>query len=390
MKCLLRHILLAATLLCQMCISVSCSSDTDDVHDPGIVSGVAMFVVNTEIMGASRNADSGIVPDCELIHTLRIVILHADGTVEHNRYYSLEDARAQKSIILKVRSNEKKKIFLFANEESVSAIEGVTDSRTLTLFFDGYSDDSPGFADAVDGLYFAPDYSDGKPVPMSSMYELEPFEGRAEKTFHLVRVATKFTVNFMNWRGEDVTVDSFTIAKHADKSFLMAHVNNSEQNRILFNGKSWIEWLKKVSDASYEGDSYDKTEAAGWLKDYELPTQACNTKEYTYNEKVIVKKSDFDIDRPDMATPGVADNPPVFYLPESRNLKAGATDGEQEYTMTINIAGRTEPFVFTLPNLKALFRNTHAVVNITLLNSMEIIVDVIPYSNVELEPDFGL
>lgn len=253
MKCLLRHILLAATLLCQMCISVSCSSDTDDVHDPGIVSGVAMFVVNTEIMGASRNADSGIVPDCELIHTLRIVILHADGTVEHNRYYSLEDARAQKSIILKVRSNEKKKIFLFANEESVSAIEGVTDSRTLTLFFDGYSDDSPGFADAVDGLYFAPDYSDGKPVPMSSMYELEPFEGRAEKTFHLVRVATKFTVNFMNWRGEDVTVDSFTIAKHADKSFLMAHVNNSEQNRILFNGKSWIEWLKKVSDASELG-----------------------------------------------------------------------------------------------------------------------------------------
>ena len=52
--------------------------------------------------------------------------------------------------------------------------------------------------------------------------------------------------------------------------------------------------------------------------------------------------------------------------------------------------GRNEPFVETLPNLKALFRNTHVIVNITLLNTMEIVVDVIPYSEVKLDPVFGL
>ena len=83
---------------------------------------------------------------------------------------------------------------------------------------------------------------------------------------------------------------------------------------------------------------------------------------------------------------------PVFYLPESKNLKQeGATIvGEQEYTLSINIAGRAEPFVCKLDKLKALFRNTHLVVNITMYNSNEIVVDVIPYSEVILEPEFGL
>lgn len=53
----------------------------------------------------------------------------------------------------------------------------------------------------------------------------------------MIRVATKFMVNFMNWRGEEVIVENFTIANHADKNFLMAHVNDSEQNEELFNGK---------------------------------------------------------------------------------------------------------------------------------------------------------
>ena len=75
---------------------------------------------------------------------------------------------------------------------------------------------------------------------------------------------------------------------------------------------------------------------------------------------------------------------------ESMNPKAGATDGEQEYTLTIHIEGLEEPFVRPLPNLKTLFRNTHVVVNITLKYSDEIIVDVIPYSEVKLEPEFGL
>ena len=320
----------------------------------------------------------------------------ADGTVEHNRHYPLESPQEQKYILLKVKPNEKKKIFLFANEESVSAVEGVTvkevtgEKPTLTDFFRSYTADMPGFEAAVNDLYFAPDYSDGNPIPMSAVYDIDfPEKGNLDETFYVVRVATKFVVNFMSWRGKEVTVNDLTVANHADKNFLMAHVNDSEQNRQLFNGKTWIDWLKEVSDASSENDSYTDTEAAGWLKDYQLPAQADKTLTYTHGQ-VTVGEPTVDIDNPDKSKPGLADKVPVFYLPESQNLKAGATDGEQEYTMTVNIQGREDPSIFKLPNLKALFRNTCVIVNITMYQNLELSVDVIPYSEVVLDPIFGL
>ena len=363
---------------------VACSSQNESLPD---TTDAALYLN----IATLEQTKSGVVelPDNEKMHSVRVVVLHENGTVEHNRHYSLEGAQEKKYIILKVSPNEKKKIFLFANEENVSVMEDVTgENQTLTDFFNSYNENSSGFADAVNGLYFAPDYSGGKPIPMSSMYEIDFTEGKVEKTFYVVRVATKFTVNFMNWRNEEVTVTSFTLASHADKNFLMARVRDSEQNRKFFDGKTWIEWLKDVSDASSETDDYTTTEAAGWLKDYELPTQADKAKTYTHGT-VTVGKPTVDINYPDNSKPGVAKNVPVFYLPESMNLKKDATDGEQEYTMSIQIQEREEPFTFPLPNLKALFRNTHVVVNITF-NSREIMVDVIPYSNVPLEPVFGL
>jgi len=368
-------------------LMVACSSQEESLLEE--ISEATLYL-NIEPVGLTR-AGTATLPDNEKMHNVRVIVLHKNGTVEHNRYYALEGSQVQKFILLKVTPNEKKKIYLFANEESVPAMEGVAGvNSTLTAFFNNYTEGMPGFEAAVNNLYFAPDYSGEKNIPMSSMYEIDfPEKGVVEETFYVVRVATKFTVNFMNWRGEEVIVDNFTIASHADKNFLMAHINDSEQNRLLFNGKTWIDWLKEVSDASFEDDNYATTEAAGWLKDYELPVQANKAITYTHGT-VTVGKPTVDINYPDNSKPGVAEKVPVFYLPESMNLKAGTTDGEQEYTLTINIDGRTEPFVRKLPNLKALFRNTHVVVNITMYNSNEIVVDVIPYSEVNLEPEFGL
>lgn len=368
-------------------LMVACSSQEESLLEE--ISEATLYL-NIEPVGLTR-AGIATLPDNEKMHNVRVIVLHENGTVEHNRYYALEGSQVQKFILLKVTPNEKKKIYLFANEESVSAMEGVAGvNSTLTAFFNNYTEGMPGFEAAVSNLYFAPDYSGGKPIPMSSMYEINfPEKGNFDGTFYVIRVATKFMVNFMNWRGEEVIVENFTIANHADKNFLMAHVNDSEQNEELFNGKTWIDWLKEVSDASSEDDDYATTEAAGWLKDYELPEQADKEKTYTHG-RVTVGLPTVDIDNPNNSKPGVAKNIPVFYLPESKSPKAGATDGEQEYTLTIKINGRDEPFVCKLPNLKALFRNTHVVVDITMYNSNEIIVDVIPYSEVILEPEFGL
>lgn len=366
---------------------VACSSQEESLLED---ISEAILYLNIEPVGLTRGG-TATLPDNEKMHSVRVIILHPNGTVEHNKFYSLDGAKEQQFILLKVTPNEKKKIYLFANEESVSEVEGVAGvNRTLSAFFDSYGEGASGFEKTVNSLYFAPDYAGGKNIPMSSVYEMDfPEKGVVEETFYVVRVATKFTMNFINWRGEEVRVENFTIASHADKNFLMAHVGNSEQNRLLFNGKTWINWLKEVSDASSENDDYATTEAVGWLKDYDLPTQADMAITYTHGT-VTVGKPTVEIDNSSNSKPGVAKNIPVFYLPESKSPKAGATDGEQEYIMTININGRSEPFVCKLPNLKALFRNTHVVVNITLYNSMEIEVDVIPYSEVLLDPIFGL
>lgn len=371
---------------------VACSSQEESL--PEEISEAILYL-NIEPVGLTR-AGTATLPDNEKMHSVRVIVLHENGTVEHNKFYSLDGAQVQRAILLKVTPDEKKKIYLFANEESVSAVEGVADdSQSLTDFFEGYTDsnEESGFEDAVNGLYFAPDYSAGKPIPMSSMYEIDfPEKGNFDGVFYVVRVATKFTVNFKNWRGEEVTVENFSIESHADKNFLMAHVNsypdtqNPETNQKY---PTWIDWLKAVSDAS-NVDSDAATNRFGWLTDYRLPEQT-TAKVYTH-EGLKIGKPTVDIENPNNSEPGVANVVPVFYLPESKNLKQeGATIvGEQEYTLSIKIAGRAETFVCKLDKLKALFRNTHLVVNITMYNSNEIVVDVIPYSEVILEPEFGL
>ena len=366
---------------------VACSSQEESL--PEEISEAILYL-NIEPVGLTR-AGTATLPDNEKMHSVRVIVLHENGTVEHNKFYSLDGAQVQRAILLKVTPDEKKKIYLFANEESVSTVEGVSGNDTsLSEFFDSYKEGMRmnDFAIAVNGLYFAPDYSAGKPIPMSSMYEIDfPEKGNFDGTFYVVRVATKFTVNFKNWRGEEVTVENFSIESHADKNFLMAHVNsypdtqNHETNQKY---PTWIDWLKAVSDAS-NVDSDAATNRFGWLTDYRLPEQT-TAKVYTHEGLKIGKP--VDIENPNNSKPGVASDVPVFYLPESKNLKAGAT--EQEYILTIKIAGRAEPFVCKLDKLKALFRNTHLVVNITMYNSNEIVVDVIPYSEVILEPEFGL
>lgn len=365
---------------------VACSSQEESL--PEEISEAILYL-NIEPVGLTR-AGTATLPDNEKMHSVRVIVLHENGTVEHNKFYSLDGAQVQRAILLKVTPDEKKKIYLFANEESVSAVEGVADvNSTLSAFFHTYVEGMSGFEDAVNGLYFAPDYSAGKPIPMSSMYEIDfPEKGNFDGVFYVVRVATKFTVNFKNWRGEEVTVENFSIESHADKNFLMAHVNSyPDTQNPETNPKypTWIDWLKAVSDAS-NVDSDAATNRFGWLTDYRLPEQT-TAKVYTH-EGLKIGKPTVDIENPNNSKPGVASDVPVFYLPESKNLKAGAT--EQEYILTIKIAGRAEPFVCKLDKLKALFRNTHLVVNITMYNSNEIVVDVIPYSEVILEPEFGL
>ena len=254
---------------------VACSSQEESLPDNV---AEAVLYLNIEPVGLTR-AGTATLPDNEKMHSVRVIVLHENGTVEHNKFYSLDGAQVQRAILLKVTPDEKKKIYLFANEESVSAVEGVADvNSTLSAFFHTYVEGMSGFEDAVNDLYFAPDYSAGKPIPMSSMYEIDfPESGNFNGTFYVVRVATKFTYRFKNFRSDAVMVNSISVSEIADNSYLMAH---KQKQTMSFteedNSKSdlfWIDWLKKVSDESqmYPEDNKTLVEKRGWIMDYDIP-----------------------------------------------------------------------------------------------------------------------
>lgn len=370
---------------------VACSSQEESLPDNV---AEAVLYLNIEPIGQTR-ANTTELPDNEKMHSVRVIVLHQDGTVEHNRHFSLESAQTQKTILLKVTPNETKKIFLFANEESVSAVKGTVGvNRTLTDFFNSYTENMSDFANAVNNLYFAPDYSNGKPIPMSSMYEIDfPENGNFNGTFYVVRVATKFTYRFKNFRSDAVTVNSISVSEIADNSYLMVHKQNQtmqfteEDNSIsdLF----WIDWLKKVSDESqmYPEDNKTLVEKRGWIMDYDIPGGAV---------QAPITQTDLNLSVPKATNTDVNQEQGIlytFYLPESKNLmKPDEPYGEQQYEMTLGLTdehGEQKSFNFAFNNLKALFRNTNAVIDI-IMYDREVVVDVIPYSAVVLEPEFGL
>lgn len=84
---------------------------------------------------------------------------------------------------------------------------------------------------------------------------------------------------------------------------------------------------------------------------------------------------------------------PFLYFPES---KFGGD--EQKYYATVALSDRSNPSAgltwfpeVELPNLPSLPRNTHVIINFELSGStLNATVDVLPYTGVYLNPDFGI
>lgn len=173
MKPNIKHTIIFCLAALALPLMVACSSQDESL--PEEISEATLYL-NIEPVGLTR-AGTATLPDNEKMHSVRVIILHPDGTVEHNKFYALDGAEEQKLFLLKVKHNEKKRIYLFANEESVSAVEGVEGvSGTLSAFFNSYGEGASGFEETVNGLYFAPEYSNGYLIPMSSMYVVDILE----------------------------------------------------------------------------------------------------------------------------------------------------------------------------------------------------------------------
>ncbi len=381
MKEILRHIVWMTILVSWALLSASCRggevSYTDEVQPDD---DTAILVLRTGLLDQTRASDrvnDAVDNSVEYMYTLRIVILHENGTVEHNMYIDFgEIPQTECYRIFKVTRNETKKIYLIANEENVSTdlheqLETLTTGNTT-------------FASIVDNFVFIPDYKN--PIPMSSVYDVPvKAENLVEREFYLVRAATKFAFRFTNKRKSKVSIDAIHISDIAGATYLIPH--KREPLFMSFDDESlyWINWLKKVADESQQSpDDVELADKRGWIQAYDIPSETSH-QEVTVNGPLEVPSMTGD-------QPGKAVFP-VFYLPESKKLKAGsATYGEQEYTLKLDMSenGKELSFTKTFPNLKALFRNTHVLVDITFTEKDEVKVQVVPYAEVILEPEFGL
>ena len=381
MKEILRHIVWMTILVSWALLSASCRggevSYTDEVQPDD---DTAILVLRTGLLDQTRVSDrvnDAVDNPVEYMYTLRIVILHENGTVEHNIYIDFgEIPQTECYRIFKVTRNETKKIYLIANEENASTdlheqLETLTTGNTT-------------FASIVDNFVFIPDYKN--PIPMSSVYDVPvKAENLVEREFYLVRAATKFAFRFTNKRKSKVSIDAIHISDIAGATYLIPH--KREPLFMSFDDESlyWINWLKKVADESQQSpDDVELADKRGWIQAYDIPSETSH-QEVTVNGPLEVPSMTGD-------QPGKAVFP-VFYLPESKKLKAGsATYGEQEYTLKLDMSenGKELSFTKTFPNLKALFRNTHVLVDITFTEKDEVKVQVVPYAEVILEPEFGL
>lgn len=381
MKEILRHIVWMTILVSWALLSASCRggevSYTDEIQSDD---DTAILVLRTGLLDQTRASDrvnDAVDNSVEYMYTLRIVILHENGTVEHNMYIDFgEIPQTECYRIFKVTRNETKKIYLIANEENASTdlheqLETLTTGNTT-------------FASIVDNFVFIPDYKN--PIPMSSVYDVPvKAENLVEREFYLVRAVTKFAFRFTNKRKSKVSIDAIHISDIAGATYLIPH--KREPLFMSFDDESlyWINWLKKVADESQQSpDDVELADKRGWIQAYDIPSETSH-QEVTVNGPLEVPSMTGD-------QPGKAVFP-VFYLPESKKLKAGsATYGEQEYTLKLDMSenGKELSFTKTFPNLKALFRNTHVLVDITFTEKDEVKVQVVPYAEVILEPEFGL
>lgn len=362
MRTIRKHIIIACLAACTL-LAGSCSR-SDDTPTGGDGDGRTL-VLRIGTVGQSRASDS----EKELMHSLRIIILGRDDKVEHNFYEHFgTQPKSEYPHVIKNLPPGQKSIYLIANEESVEYIDNDDSKKPLKEFLDNIKLGDTDARDKINGLYFEPDYT--KPIPISARHDLFiPYGSEEmERDLYMVRVATKFSVTFLNYRDDAVTIKDFTISSVADKNYLMAHLN--EENPMFDGYPSWIEWLKYVSDESQK-DPYnpDLADDYGWVKEYELPASANKNITYHYNtgddgnKYISVRQYEAD------ATPSWGETKiENIYIPESIQLKAGEqTHGEQEYTMTFDIVnGPAGSLSYTLPNLKALFRNTHVLVTVQM------------------------
>lgn len=371
------------------------SSCTDVETDTGVVSSEDSVTgaISINISPLTRSESS-----VEDIHSLRIILLDKDGKIKTNEYIEPIDI----PYTWEFQSTLGKYfIYVIANESSVInyTVDGISDANneSFTEMINKFTLAQSGFEDFINSLYFEPDYT--RPIPASCNYELNLEKEKQSFDVYLVPVATKFEINFKNYRNDPVEILNITLSKIADSNYLMANLDESEIFKTVErNTYYWIDWMKNVVDDTTQHPNLDNSynsndyinQKWGWITKYEMPDGV------DYDSKVILAPEDnFSIDKAEFQKG--EDPVPVekylghpFYFPESKYIADNQTNQSYLLEFKIKITGGDSKIISKeLTNVHTLFRNT--LVNITVeMNTAleEIYVEISPWT--DIEPAYGI
>ena len=371
MKKIFQHISKALFIILSVMSLQSCSGDYVIFNNnEDSASDETTFILKVRNISASVE---GVINPLERINSLRVVMLGQDKDetgnetdnfkVEYNRIFtSTIDSDGSYNVVMKTFPGLKK-IFLFANEESVTDIkyEGIESGEVSNLheLLEEAFIGAEGFESIINSVSF--NLSPENLIPYASYYEKELLKGTSDHEFYLVPAASKFTLKFNNRRSDNVTFDSVDISSVAEENFLIAHVGENDLFKT-FNQQSgklyWIDWLRAVTEdmqENYPGGEASAQETYGWISDYDLPD--CN--------HTIFSSPSFEVMYGETVEK-------TFYVPESRFFD---NNGEfQDYSLSFNIKDNEEPILIKLPKLHALFRNTHVILNVTMRELLKLTV----------------
>ena len=219
----------------------------------------------------------------------------------------------------------------------------------------------------------------------------------------LVPVATKFTFHFHNYRTNNVEIQKIEVSHTHTENFLLAQVGENDHDKKFGDETTpyyWVDWLAKVSEESQktgsEGENITFNEKYGWISDYAMPKpdnkiSSCLVSLSAQPEQTApslpVIPAGAVASETDEIQPAHHSLGP-FYVPESRNLVSDyPAKTDQQYHLALHLKDVSQPDNvkkfegLLIDNLKALFRNTSVIIDITLREGeVGVYAEIVPWN----------
>ena len=348
-------------ILCLASLFVAgCDKSASDVPAPekevwvNLNIGVALSDAAKPVRSSRADVnEEAAANEAEKMQTLRIIVVDKNGDVEANRFLYAGSVVEYGEEHFKVRANETKQVYVFVNENNESVKVYDATGGLVADLIDGLEIRlNDGVDSELDAVGDVSAQSAGG-LPMSKCEEVEVYDKDLSHDIYLHRAAVKFTFNITNNSSLDRVLTGLSIDKMAYREY----------------------YLPRVDEYKYVGGK--PTE----IVDFDTPSpEGTNNGYYTF-EKSFEK----GVSLPK----GKKVTAPLVYLLEGKYEPTDVA-AQKNYSMTISLNGaKTQAKVFD--NLDRLPRNTNVVVNIIIKDrKIDWSVDLRPYGEVKLDPDFGL